>query len=300
VAGASLKVRRGTTLGLVGESGCGKSTIGRCILRLHDVDGGSILYRGEPVHDLSPGAFRTYRRHIQMVFQDPLTSFNPMLSVQRALMEALNLRVGLEGKERMEEVVRLLDEVGLGRRFVKRRPSEVSGGELQRVGIARCLAVRPSFIFLDEPTSALDMSIQGQIINLLLDLQQEEDLSYILVTHDLRIVKYMADDISVMYLGQIVEEGKKEDVFARPLHPYTQGLFAATLLGRREKRASRRRFQLRGEVLEVSEDFCGCRLYNRCRFAQEPCLVETQELVDVGSGHRVRCWRALEIEEQGG
>lgn len=293
VANVSFEVRRGETLALVGESGCGKSTIGRCLLGLTHPDGGAIRFQGQEIQQLSPGQFRPYRRHLQMVFQDPLGSFNPVMKISRALLEPLRLRQELSETERRAEVVKLLEHVKLEGRFANLYPRQMSGGQLQRVGIARAIAPQPELIFLDEPTSALDMSIRGQIVNLLLDLQQEQNLSYVLVTHDLRLVRSMADRVIVMYLGQIVEEGRVEELFTQPLHPYTRGLLAATLVGQRQNT-----LQLKGEVLALSPGYAGCRLYARCPFARPRCAEEPQELRPLAPGRRVRCWRSEEIQTE--
>jgi peptide/nickel transport system ATP-binding protein/oligopeptide transport system ATP-binding protein len=296
VSGVSFHVKRGETLALVGESGCGKSTIGRCILRLIDPDGGAIRFQGQEIQQLSSAHFRPYRKHLQMVFQDPLGSFNPMMKISRALLEPLRLRDNLTDTERRVEVFNLLEHVKLDKRFADLYPRQMSGGQLQRVGIARAIASRPELIFLDEPTSALDMSIRGQIVNLLLDLQQEENLSYILVTHDLRLVRSMANRVLVMYLGEVVEEGQVEDIFSQPLHPYTRGLLAATLVGQGRAHRRREAIQLKGEVLAMSPEYVGCKLYKRCLFAQPRCAEEPQVLQEITPGRWVRCWRAEDIQ----
>jgi oligopeptide/dipeptide ABC transporter ATP-binding protein len=298
VSNVSFRVKRGETLALVGESGCGKSTIGRCILRLTPTDGGTIRFQGREVQHLSPGQFRPYRKLVQMVFQDPLGSFNPMMKISRALLEPLRLRGDLSEAERRAEVLKLLEHVKLESRFADLYPRQMSGGQLQRVGIARAIASQPELVFLDEPTSALDMSIRGQIVNLLLDLQQEKNLSYVLVTHDLRLVRSMANRVMMMYLGEVVEEGQVEELFTQPLHPYTRGLLAATLVG--QKRAHRRRdtIQLKGEVLALSPGYVGCRLYSRCPLAQSRCAEEPQVLREIAPGRHVRCWRAEEIRSE--
>lgn len=295
VSGVSFHVQRGETLALVGESGCGKSTIGKCILRLINPDQGRIRFQGQAIQQLSPAQFRPYRKHMQMVFQDPLGSFNPMMKISRTLLDPLRLRDDLTESQRRAEVIRLLEHVRLDKKFANLYPRQMSGGQLQRVGIARALASRPELVFLDEPTSALDMSIRGQIVNLLLDLQQEDNLSYVLVTHDLRLVRSMANRVLVMYLGQVVEEGRVENIFTQPLHPYTRGLLAATLVG--QNRAHRRRdtIQLKGEVLATAPDYQGCRLYARCPLAQARCASEPQDLRELAPGHWVRCWQAEEI-----
>lgn len=295
----SFTVKRGRTVALVGESGSGKSTVGRCLLRLTSTTAGVIRFRGQEVQGLNERAFRPFRRHMQMVFQNPLTSFNPRMTIGEALKEPLRLREDLPERRYDEEVVHLLQQVGLSERFVHRYPRQVSGGQLQRVGVARAMAARPSLIFLDEPTSALDMSIRGQLVNLLLDQQAKFDLSFILVTHDLRVVQFMADEIAVMYLGQFVEIGSKAAIFERPLHPYTRGLLAAVMIGTGPRRERRRLFQLRGETRQLDPGYRGCRLLRRCPFAREECKRE-QQLREVQPGHWVRCWQAEEIDKEYG
>lgn len=295
----SFYVKQSETLALVGESGCGKSTVGKCILRLIDLDSGAIEFQGQEIQQLSAAEFKSYRKHIQMVFQDPLGSFNPMMKVSRALIEPLRLRDELSNTERKAEVIRLLEDVRLDHSFANLYPKQMSGGQLQRVGIARAIASQPELVFLDEPTSALDMSIRGQIVNLLLDLQQEHNLSYVLVTHDLRLVRSMADRVIVMYLGEIVEEGQAEEIFNQPMHPYTQGLLSAALLG--EESADRQYgadVQLQGEILALPPDYKGCKLYRRCPFAQDRCAAEPQIMEEIVPGRRVRCWRAMEIQAE--
>jgi oligopeptide/dipeptide ABC transporter ATP-binding protein len=234
-----------------------------------------------------------------MVFQNPLTSFDPMLTLRQALLEPLRLRDELSRSEREAEVVSLLERVGLGAHFAERYPRQVSGGELQRAGIARAIAPGPSLVFLDEPTSALDRSIQGQILNLLQDLREEQGLSYVLASHDLRVVRHVADEVRVMYLGQIVESGTMEDVFERPAHPYTRGLLDATHVGEPDVTSNRRGggpVRLRGELQLADHEVRGCRLAPRCPFAVDRCHEEPQELETVVPGHQVRCWRAVTRE----
>jgi oligopeptide/dipeptide ABC transporter ATP-binding protein len=290
----SFVARRGQTLAMVGESGSGKSTIGRCLLNLTKTTEGTIRFQGQAIQGLNERSYRPFRKHIQIVFQSPISSFNPRMQVGEALKEPLRLRNDLAEGDYREQVVELLQQVGLTDRFVDLFPSQMSGGQLQRVGVARALAPQPSLIFLDEPTSALDMSIRGQIVNLLLDQQDTLALGYILVTHDLRVVRFMADEVAVMYLGQFVEVGSKTKVFQNPLHPYTRGLFAAVLIGTDERREQRRSLQLRGEVLRLEKGYRGCRLFRRCRFARDECQ-EEQHLREHESGHWVRCWRVGEI-----
>jgi len=237
-----------------------------------------------------------YLRAVQMVFQNPLASFNPMLTIGATLLDALRLRPKLDQAARQSEVARLLQRVGLERDFAQRYPSDMSGGQLQRVGVARALASQPKLLFLDEPTSALDMSVRGQIINLLLSLQRDEHLAYLLVSHDLSVVRIMAHTVLVMYLGQVVEEGPAVRVLSQPRHPYTQGLLAATRLGQLQADTSQRPLRVRGEVLQLPPKYRGCKLTRRCPFEVTRCQQEPQSLESVDVDHRVRCWRWREIE----
>jgi oligopeptide/dipeptide ABC transporter ATP-binding protein len=293
VDGVTFDVAEGETIGLVGESGCGKSTLGACILRLVAIDEGTIRLDGEDIHSIPEKQFRPIRKAVQMVFQYPTTSFDPLRTIGQSLLEPMGLRTGLSRNEKRDEVSRLLEIVHLPRDFAERLPHELSGGQLQRVALARALAPGPKLVFLDEPTAALDMSIKGQIVNLLLELQEERRISYVLVTHDLRVTRFVADRVLVMYGGQIMEMGSKEAVYREPLHPYTHALMSATRMGR-WKAGAVDRFSLRGEV--VFEDFAtgGCKLRHRCAFATEDCR-EPQALREAASGRWVRCGRAGEI-----
>lgn len=293
VDGASFAVWPRETVALVGESGCGKSTIGKCILKLVDIQGGEILFKGQPIHDLSERAFRPYRQKMQMVFQNPLASFNPQMKISGALTDPLRLREDLQPSNYGDEAMRLLDAVRLSADFMDKHPGEMSGGQLQRVGIARALATQPVFVFLDEPTSALDLSVRGQIINLLFDLQEEYDLAYLFVSHDLRVVQYIADYVLVMYLGVIVEQCPKDKLFERALHPYSKGLMEAISL---KPGQDQHRYRLRGDLLRRDVEGLGCKLFPRCQFAQPRCAEEPQELLALDPDHWVRCWRAAELE----
>jgi oligopeptide/dipeptide ABC transporter ATP-binding protein len=297
VEGVSFQVEAGSTVALVGESGCGKTTLGKLLLGILEPDDGMVRFRDGTLSQFGPQELLDYRRAVQMVFQNPLASFNPMMSIEATLMDAMRLRHDLDHKARRKEVMRLLQRVGLETDFAGRYPSEMSGGQLQRVGVARALAPNPRVIFLDEPTSALDMSVRGRIINLLLDLQAEDGLAYVLVAHDLRVVRAMAHYMLVMYLGQVMEEGPVDEVLTRPLHPYTQSLLAATLVGILDRVEERRRVRVSGEVLQLPPGYRGCKLYRRCPFAQSRCQEEPQMLEEVAPNHAVRCWRALDIND---
>ncbi len=288
----SFTIKENETVGLVGESGCGKSTIGKSIVKLINIDGGQIRFLGEDIGHLREKDFRRLRKDIQIVFQNPLASFNPLFTIQQSLFDSLDLNPEFKSYAgKREKVTELLDMIKLPYDFAKKRPHELSGGQLQRIGLARSLAPKPKFVFLDEPTSALDMSIRGQIVNLLLDLQDLYKVSYLFVTHDLRVIYFVADRVLVMYLGQIVETGSKDMIFHNPLHPYTHGLLAATLIGRDIYQEVRHISRLKGELVQPQEDMAGCKLYSRCSYATSKCK-EPQEMREVGKGHWVRCWRA--------
>ncbi len=295
----SLTVRRAETVGLVGESGSGKSTLGRAILRLLDLDGGKILFEGQEIQGLSEREFRPLRAKTQMVFQNPATSFNPTMTIGQTLMDAMRLARHLSVRQKEQRALALLDQMQLDERFVALYPYEMSGGQLQRVALARALAPEPDFIFLDEPTAALDMSVRGQIINLLLSLQRKSSLSFIFVSHDLRVIRYIADRVYVMYLGQVVETGSKHAVFETPHHPYTRALLAATLIGQAERSKIRHAGMLAGEVSQRAPDFAGCKLYGRCRYATDRCIREPQALRAIAPHHWARCWRAEELAQSG-
>jgi oligopeptide/dipeptide ABC transporter ATP-binding protein len=295
--GVSITVRRGETVGLVGESGSGKSTLGRCVLHLMKLDQGRVIFEGQEIQDLRGHEFRPLRARLQMVFQNPITSFNPMMTIGQTLLDAMRLVRDRSPEEKKQRVLTLLDQVQLDERFVRLYPYEMSGGQLQRVALARALAPGPDFIFLDEPTAALDMSIRGQIINLLLQLQRQSELSFVFVSHDLRVIRYVADRIYVMYLGEIIEAGDKQQVFTTPLHPYTRSLLAATLIGQVDRQKIQASSALSGEVVHQEQDYRGCKLYGRCRYAQERCAREPQVLEEIQPAYRVRCWRAGELAE---
>ena len=286
----SIEIPKGKIIGLVGESGCGKTTVGRSLVRLYRPTGGQILLDGTDIAPLSERDVLPYRRRMQMIFQDPYASLNPRLSVSEIIAEPLIVsRNKLSGAEREKRVLELMDTVGLARRTAGSYPHELDGGRRQRIGIARALATDPQFIVCDEPVSALDVSIQAQILNLLMDLQEEKGLSYMFITHDLSVVKHISSHIAVMYLGQCVEYAPTKELFAHPLHPYTQALLAAIPvidITRRGKRIE----TIQGEVVSPINPAPGCRFAPRCKYASEECH-QPQELRDMGNGHFVACMK---------
>ena len=281
----SLSLEKGETLGIVGESGSGKSTLGRALLKLISLDEGSISFQGEDVSSLSNSKFRPYRENIQMVFQNPATSFNPMHRMEEVLLDAMQLLSKFSIKEKRLRARQLLQDVELGNRFLNLFPYEMSGGQLQRVALARALAPRPDIIFLDEPTASLDMSVRGQILTMLNDLQQRRGTAFIIVSHDLRVIRGISSRVVVMYLGQIVEQAPVDTLFANPSHPYTRALVSAV----EETKVER----LKGEVIS-GENTHGCRLIGRCQHASSGCEKE-QFLNAIASNHQVRCWKATKI-----
>jgi oligopeptide/dipeptide ABC transporter ATP-binding protein len=285
----SISIKRGETLALVGESGSGKTTVGRCVLRLEEPAGGEVLLDGQAVTPLRPPELRRLRREMQMVFQDPLDSLNPRHTVGELVAEPLRIHEIVPKTGVRAELERLFRMVGLGPQHIDRLPHQLSGGQQQRVGIARALATRPKLIVLDEPTSALDVSVQAQIINLLRELQQTRDLTFLFISHDLTVVSVLAHRIAVMYLGQVVELGPKDAVLKRPIHPYTRALIAATPVAHPAE--TRERIVMYGEPTSPIDPPAHCRLAPRCPFAKPVCSEVTAELVEVVPGHATRCIR---------
>jgi len=289
VDGVSLKIMPGETVGLVGESGCGKSTLGRLLLRLEKPTSGKIFYRGRDISFVPERRLKPFRREAQMVFQDPQSSLDPRMTAGDSIGEALLIHGMANDKERMAVVAELLRKVGIEPAHADRYPHQFSGGQKQRIGIARALAVRPRFLVADEPVSALDVSVQAQILNLLMDLRDEFGLTYLFVAHDLAVVRHVSDRIAVMYLGKIVELGGREDVIARPLHPYTRALLAAVLVPDPHRKRQAR--VLQGDVPSPASPPPGCRFHTRCVKATGVCRSEEPPLVEVMSGRMVACHR---------
>ncbi len=285
----NLRINRGETLGVVGESGCGKSTLGRTVLRLLEPTGGKVLFDGNDIAAFSKQQMKKMRQQMQIIFQDPYSSLNPRMCVSEIIAEPMMITPGFGStNEIYTRVFKLMETVGLADRLAYSYPHELDGGRRQRIGVARALALNPKFIVCDEPVSALDVSIQAQILNLLMDLQDEMGLTYMFITHDLSVVKHISDEIAVMYLGQCVERAPSKDLFTNPTHPYTQALLSA-ILKPNLKTKGRTRDIIRGEVTNPINPPPGCRFAPRCPHSCEDCTKENIPLEDIGGGHFVSC-----------
>ncbi|WP_213974491.1 ABC transporter ATP-binding protein [Tepidanaerobacter acetatoxydans] len=287
VDGVDIFIKRGETLGLVGESGCGKSTLGRVILRLIDATEGEIIYEGQNVLKLTKSRMREMRKKMQIIFQDPYASLNPRMTVGDIIGEPMDIFNLAKGREKEEKVLELLSIVGLDIQHIRRYPHEFSGGQRQRIGIARALAVDPELIICDEPVSALDVSVRSQVLNLMQELQQKFELTYLFISHDLSVVKHISDRVCVMYLGKVVEVSDKNELYDNPLHPYTKALLSAIPIP--DPEVKRERIILEGDVPTPINPPQGCRFHTRCRYAMPICSQEEPILKDVGSEHFVAC-----------
>ena len=285
----SFFIRAGETLGLVGESGCGKTTVGRAMLRLIEPTSGSVFFKGVDVLGLNPRELKTMRRHMQIIFQDPYSSLDPRVPIGESVIEGLKIHKIGSPRERFDLAIETLHKVGLEDYHARRYPHEFSGGQRQRIGIARALALRPEFIVADEPVSALDVSIQSQVLNILKDLQAEFNLTYLFVAHNLSVVEHISDRVAVMYLGKIVELASREDLFRNPLHPYTQALMSAIPVA--DPTIRRERIILPGDVPSPVNPPSGCRFHPRCPVAMPHCAIQQPDFKEVSPDHWTACWR---------
>lgn len=289
VSHVSFDIKKGETVGLVGESGCGKSTLGRTVMGIYQPTSGQIVYNGEVVHVKTAKDRLNFAKKAQMIFQDPYASLNPRMTVGDIIAEGMEVHNMYDRKKRKERVAELLELVGLNREFANRFPHEFSGGQRQRIGIARALAIEPEFLICDEPISALDVSIQSQVINLLIDLQKKLGLTYLFIAHDLDIVRYISDRIAVMYLGHLVELGTSDEVYHHPLHPYSEALLSAVPIPDPELEKEKKRIILEGDVPSPINLPAGCPFAGRCRYATEKCKQEKPTFEEVKKGHFVAC-----------
>ena len=296
VDGINLSVKQGEILGIVGESGCGKSTLGRSILRLIEPTSGEVIFEGTNICGLKKEEMRLKRREMQIVFQDPGASLNPRLTVGEIIGEPLEVFHICEGKEKEERIYKLMDLVGINRAYINRFPHEFSGGQRQRLGIARALAVNPKLIICDEPVSALDVSIRAQVLNLIKELKDKLNLTYIFISHDLSVVHHICDRVAVMYLGRVVEIADKKQIYENPVHPYTKALLSAMPMP--DPEVKRERIILQGDVPNPADPPSGCHFHKRCPYAKKECSETVPPFVTVEPGHQVLCWLAEEQQSE--
>ena len=297
VDGLNFDIYKGETFGLVGESGCGKSTAGRTILRLYEPTSGEVLFEGQNIYDLSPKEMKEHRKEMQMIFQDPYASLDPRMTVEEIIAEPLVIYGIGNKKERRERVIELLEMVGLSAEHSLRFPHEFSGGQRQRIGIARSLALKPKFIICDEPISALDVSIQAQVVNLLKDVQKKLGLTLLFIAHDLSMVRYISDRVAVMYLGKLMEVGTTEDFYSNPLHPYTKALLSAIPIADPDEQRKRVQIELEGDVPSPINMKPGCRFVDRCPYGDDTCRGRDPEMEEILPGQYVACFKVREINK---
>ena len=291
----SLDIYKGETLGVVGESGCGKSTLGRVVMGIYPATSGKMIYNGKQVTLKRTKDRYQYSQKAQIIFQDPYASLNPRMTVGSIIAEGMEIHNMYDKEKRMQRVYELLETVGLNREHANRFPHEFSGGQRQRIGIARALAVEPEFIVCDEPISALDVSIQAQIVNLLIELQKKRNLTYLFIAHDLSMVKHISDRVGVMYLGNMVEFASSDELYSKPLHPYTKALMSAIPIPDPKEEKKKTRIPIEGEIPSPVNPKPGCRFAARCKYATELCRSETPKLEEMEEGHYVACHRVKEI-----